>query len=67
MVILFLWWLEVQSQMREEEQPLSDRLMELEGVGQALVTGVLGWDSVTGLKLSTAERDMAIQSLLSPY
>lgn len=52
--------------MREEEEPLSDLLMELEGMG-TLVTGVLGWYSVTDPKLSTAEHYMAIQSLLSPY
>lgn len=52
--------------MREEEQPLSAWLMELEGMG-TLVTGVLGWASVTDLRLSTAEHYMAIQSLLSPH
>lgn len=53
--------------MRGEEQPVSDWLFELGRMGQALVTGVLRWDSVTDLKLSTAEHYMAIQSLPCPY
>lgn len=56
-VAVMVW---AQSQMREEDQP--DWLMELERMGQALVTGVLRWDS--DLKLSTAEHFMAIQICL---